>query len=221
MASSQSTAATNSDSVASACFSAALEAALARYLALDPNSPPLLAPLLGQVIALTLTPFDFTLYLCANEQRVVVLTQAPPLQAPAVTLRGSIAGYARLALAEDAHAELFSGRVQISGDPKTARAFQNLFQRLDIDWEEHAAQFAGDYIAHRSANLIRTGRQWLSDTQQTLRLNLAEYLQEEIRALPNDWQIDEFCRAIDRLREEHDRLEARVQRLERVIAVSA
>ena len=44
----------------------ALETALNKYLALDQNSGVFLAPLAGKVIAVTITPFNETIYLCPS-----------------------------------------------------------------------------------------------------------------------------------------------------------
>ncbi len=45
--------------------------------------------------------------------------------------------------------------------------------------------------------------------------NIAEYLQEESRALVNKTELEEFLRGVDELREASDRIEARLRRLER------
>ncbi len=44
----------------------ALETALNKFIALDQNSGAFLAPLAGKIIAVTITPFDETLYFCPS-----------------------------------------------------------------------------------------------------------------------------------------------------------
>lgn len=213
MASSPSIAATSSKggNAWPALLCGAVEAALRNYLSLDPDSPKLIEPLAGKTIALVLTPFDWTLYLCPGDGSVQVLQEWPgPVD---VTLRGSPAAFARLGLSDDPHGELFAGRVAVSGDMTVARHFQRLFEKLDIDWEEHVSRFTGDLLAHRLGRMFRSGRHWLSETRQTFRLNLAEYLQEETRDLPAALETEAFYRDVDRLRADTDRLEARTARL--------
>lgn len=199
-----------------ALLAGAVEAALASYLALDPDSPRLIQPLAGKTIALELTPFDWTLYLCPGDGSVQVLQQwLGPVD---VTLRGSPAAFARLGLSEDSQGELFAGQVAVSGDMSAARNFQRLFDKLDIDWEEHLSHLTGDMAANRLGGLFRAGRQWLAETHRTFRLNLAEYLQEESRDLPAPLEADGFCRDVDGVRADVDRLEARIARLRAALA---
>lgn len=197
-----------------ALLSGAVEAALSRYLALDPDSPKLIVPLQGKTIALTLEPFDWTLYLCPGDSGVLVLQECS--SGVDVSLRGSPLAFARLGLSDNPRSELFGGGVTVSGDMDVARRFQSLFERLDIDWEEHLSHFTGDLVAHRLANLFKTSRDWLQESHRALRLNLAEFLQEETRDLPAPLEIEAFYGDVDRLRADADRLEARVARVARL-----
>ncbi len=55
----------------------ALEAALNQYLALDQDSGYFLTPLTGKVIAVTVLPFDETIYLCPTTDSIQCLDQFP------------------------------------------------------------------------------------------------------------------------------------------------
>lgn len=194
-----------------ALLSGAVEAALGNYLALDPDCPKLVAPLQGKTIALELEPFGWTLYLCPGGGTVQILQEW--LGTVDVTLRGSPAAFARLGLSDNPRGELFGGGVTVTGDRDVARRFQSLFEQLDIDWEEHLSQLTGDLVAYRLANLFKASRNWLKESHRTLRLNVAEYLQEETRDLPAALEAEAFYGDVDRLRADADRLETRVARL--------
>jgi ubiquinone biosynthesis protein UbiJ len=47
-----------------------------------------------------------------------------------------------------------------------------------------------------------------------LQLSLSEYLREEAQLLPDKIQIEDYMQAVDRLRADCDRLEARIKRLQ-------
>ncbi|HSW12506.1 MAG TPA: hypothetical protein VLI06_06665, partial [Solimonas sp.] len=55
---------------------------------------------------------------------------------------------------------------------------------------------------------------WGRQTAQTLGLDTAEYLREETRDLARAADVEDWMNAIDTLREDADRLEARLRRLE-------
>jgi ubiquinone biosynthesis protein UbiJ len=196
-----------------------LETAIGRYLALAPRRRELLEPIAGKLIALRLRPFGATLYLCPTETRVQVLTEAAG--EPDVILSGYLGAFAALGLGGSAERRLFAGDIEIEGDADTARRFQALFERLDIDWQAHLARYTGEGIAAACLDLIRSGTAWTRDTADTLRTNLAEFWQEETRELPAHPEADAFFTEVDRLRADHDRLEARIKRLEATLASPA
>lgn len=189
-----------------------LEAACTRYLALDPHSTELLRPLAGKLIALHVRPFGGAMYLCPTDTGLQV--QYEISGPPDASLSGSLPAFARLGLGGEARASLASGEIEIEGDMETARRFQALFAKLDIDWEALLARYTGSGIAGVAANLVRSGLAWTRDSADSLRTDLAEYWQEESRELPARSEIEGFHAGVDRLRHDVARLEARVQRLE-------
>lgn len=197
---------------AGAVAAAALESAFRRFLVLDPDSPRLLAPLAGRVVELRFEPPGFSLYFSATEARPLIL-ESYPADAD-VQLRGSPWAFLKLARSANAHQELFAGEIAVSGDTETARRFQRLFDRLDIDWEEHLSHLTGDWLARRAGNLFRVSRQWLLDFGLSNRLDLAEFLVEESCDVAARSEIARYCREVDSLRAEFDRLGARLARLQ-------
>lgn len=189
----------------------ALEHAVAHYLSLDPNSRRWLAPIAGKVIELRVLPFETPIYFCPTDSDIQILGDFSGR--PNVTLTGSIPSFARLRLGEPASRLLASGAVEIDGDMDTARRFQALFEKLDIDWEAHLAQYTGRAFASTCLDLVRSGFGWTRDSLKTLRLDIAEYWQEESRELPTQFEADAFYSEVDRVRSDFDRLQARVERL--------
>lgn len=195
-------------------FATTLETALGRYLALDPHSPELLAPIVGKLVALRLQPFNAVLYLCPAANRVQVLTEASG--EPDVVVSGTPLALAKLGLsnASEQSQSLFAHEVELQGDASTARHFQRLFRKLEIDWQGLLARYTGVTAAGALLGALRSGSAWTRDSADTFKTNLAEFWQEESRELPAPAEADLFFAEVDRLREDRDRLEARIKRLE-------
>jgi ubiquinone biosynthesis protein UbiJ len=193
-----------------ALLTAALESAFDLYLKQDPDALKRCPALQDNVIAVNFTGTDFTLYFLPDAEGIKVLTHYEG--EPDTLLRGTPAGFARLALEarEDA---LFHGAVEISGDTETGQQFQDLLTGVDWDWEEQLSKLTGDTIAHQVGELARKGRQWLTGSSETLQQDLTEYLQEEARLLPTRTELNLFLDEVDQLRSDTDRLSARVERL--------
>jgi ubiquinone biosynthesis protein UbiJ len=190
----------------------AFEAALNRYLALDSDVGFFLAPLAGKVIAVTVLPFNETIYLCPTAKTIQVLDVYP--DEPDTTLSGSAIAFGLMGLSNKPMRSVFSGEITIIGDMHTGRKFQALFEKLDIDLEEKLSHYTGDVVAHQLGRLFRAGRDWGQDALESMKLNTTEFLQEETRDLPAGPEAYIFYRQVDELRADYDRLNARFTRLQ-------
>lgn len=108
-----------------------------------------------------------------------------------------------------------SERVHISGDAEIAARYRELLDLARPDWEEELSRLVGDLPARQVSLAARAALSWAGGFAQSARANVAEYLQEESRALVSKPEVEEFLGQVDALRETADRVEARIARLER------
>jgi ubiquinone biosynthesis protein UbiJ len=189
-----------------------LEAAINHYIALDDNFTSILAPLNGKVVAITITPFNETIYLCPTADSIQCLDYLPT---PADTqLTGSLIALGLMGLSSKPMNVFFSGEVTIEGDINTGRKFQELFDKLDINLEGKLARFTGETVAHNLAEFFRAGKNWSKESLETFKLNASEFLQEETQDLPAKPEAELFYAEVDELRMDFDRLQSRIERLE-------
>lgn len=178
---------------------------------MDQDAPLLLKPLAGKVIAIKVQPFNWTFFLCPTPDNIQILESYA--ETPDTTLSGSAAALGLMGFSETPMRSLFSGEVIIEGDINTGRKLQELFDKLDIDFEEQVSHYTGDVIAHQLGRIVRAGQNWSRQSLETFRLNLSEFLQEETRNLPSKPELDIFYRQVDQIRADFDRLQARIERL--------
>lgn len=188
-----------------------LETALSHFTRLDPDAALFLEPLNGKIIQLDLLNPDFTLFLCPTADNIQILESYQAI--PDTCLQGSVMDFAVMGLRHRPMDSLFAGKITVSGDVKTGRDFQNLFERLEIDWEEQISRLTGDVIGHQIGRIFRSARNWSRESIDSFKLNVTEYLQEETRDLPTRIETNHFFSTVDNVRADFDRLEARVQRL--------
>lgn len=187
------------------------ETALNRYLTLDDHVEQLLAPMAGKVLAVHITPFDETLYLCPTHDSIQMLeSYQGDVDA---TLSGSLTALGLMGLSATPMRSLFKGEVRIEGDTQLAHKLQSLFAKLDINLEGKLARYTGEAFAHRLGGLFRGSRDWSKQTLSSFRLNLEEFLQEETRDLPAKPEAELLFQQIDECRSDADRLNARIERL--------
>ena len=199
-----------------AWIAAGVETACNRALALDPETRARLGTLADKVIAVELLGLDVRLYFFPAAQGVAVLGQ---YAGEADTeLRGTLLDLLRLVLSDRPADELFAGGIELRGDTATGETFQDILRALDPDWEELLARFAGDEVAHQVGRLVRTSSEQTRHMKRTFEANLREYLQEEAGLLVDRHTLNAFLDAVDGLRSDGDRLEARIRRLETALA---
>lgn len=110
-------------------------------------------------------------------------------------------------------AVLQRGDVQIRGDAELAQKFRELVLLLKPDLEEELSHVVSDVPAHQIGRFARTAFGWTRRAARTTAQNVAEYLAHERHDLVPRSEGDAFLRGVDAVREDVDRLEARLELL--------
>ncbi len=191
-----------------------LEQALNRVLALDPDAMQRLAALHGRQIRVELRGLGIALnFVPGHDGRLQLLGNIEG--EPDCTLNGSPIDLMRASDSAEGPAQLFAGHVRIDGDLGTAQRFSEALAGVDIDWEEQLSRLTGDIAAHEIGRGVRAARAEGQRIGRGLRDNLSEYLTEESRLLPHRFEVEDFLDGVDRLRDDVERLAARVALLEK------
>jgi ubiquinone biosynthesis protein UbiJ len=197
----------------------ALEAALNRALALDPDTREGLRALDGRRIVLTLqapsgTRPPLALQVSVSGERLVV----GPVDAasePDLSVRSSLAGLLGQLPMFRRDDTPPVGRMKMSGDADLARRLQRLAERFDPDWQQPFTAVFGDVVGVQVAKAFATALRQARIAGRNLAQSAAEYVTEESRDVVPRAELDTFLDGVDALRDDVDRLAARVARLSR------
>ena len=195
----------------------ALEAALNRALALDPDTQDALKPLDGRRISLALEAPALALQITVKDQCLQV-GPAENATEPDLAVRTTLGGllgqlpaFMGGALRNDKAAPV--GRVRVSGDAELARRLQTLAERFDPDWEQPFVAAFGEVIGVQVANAARGALRQMRDAGGSLARNAAEFVTEESRDVVGRAELNAFHDDVDALRDDVERLQAKVERL--------
>lgn len=164
-----------------------------------------------RIVGIAVRDTSLSVYFAFNDDIVTLASDAPG-EADA-RIVGSIPGLARLAASGDPDA-IRRGDIQLEGDIATVQTFQKLLAFAKPDPEEELSRFIGDEAANQLGNLARSFGEWGRDARDTMTGNLREYLQEESGDVPSRYEVERFGKAVGKLRDDVDRLEARLEQLE-------
>lgn len=106
------------------------------------------------------------------------------------------------------------GAVRMRGDAELAQRFQQLGKLLRPDVEEEMSALLGDAAAHQLGRVARSLLDFGRRAGTTTARNAAEYFAHETGDLVPRAEADVFLAAVDQLREDVDRLDARLAQFE-------
>ena len=104
--------------------------------------------------------------------------------------------------------------VEMQGDVEFAQDVAFLARHLRWDYEEDLSKVVGDIAANRIGWAARGFRDWSRDAALRAGQGLAEYWTEETPVLASRVKVEGFVRDVDALRDDVERLEKRIERLE-------
>lgn len=200
-----------------------LQAAVARARAESTRVRELLGRLEGHGIDVAVqgTPVQLAIRCRDGELRVAAKPGAGATDAeiPDATVRGT--PMALLALAAADRQDIVSrGDVQIEGSAHVAQDFRDLARLLRPDLEPLLAGITGRSLAHLLVRGAQGIAEWTRDTAWTQARNLSEYLAHERLDLVPLAESEGFLRGVDEVRDQMERLAARLRHLETHPALS-
>ena len=210
----------------------ALETALDRALALDPDTRAALQPLDGRSVTLALaasagapTPaLALRLTVDGERLRVGPAGESAPDLAVRSTLGGMLSFGMRAVLpkllgtASDEADGPPVGAMRIEGDAELARRLQRLAERFDPDWQKPFADVFGEVLGVQIANGVAAALRGVRDGGRRFAETAAEYVTEESRDVVPRAELDAFHDDVDTLRDDAERLAARIARVKKRIA---
>lgn len=191
-----------------------LEWALNRALAADPEVHERLGEVEGARVRIVVAPLlrPLELAFVGNRMEVSWPEDAEDEDGVDVTISGSGPALAAFLLEPNARDSLPPG-VRIRGDLSLAMRLARLARCYRFDWEELLSRYLGDAGAHATARHVRAAGRWGRSAADTLARDVAEYLSEESGLVAGTAALGRFCDAVDELRDDVERLEARISRL--------
>lgn len=189
-----------------------LETAINQYLRLDPDTMERIADLSGKLIEIEITDWHITLFVSPTKDGFHLSME--PTKQPDTQIKGKLFALVRVGLQGATSRSLFENQIHITGDTEAGQKFRNILQSIDIDWEEHLSKLTGDSIAHKLSFHLNQIVSFGKDTLGKIANNVKEYVHYEVQYFPTADQIETFYRDISQLRNDVDRLAARIERLQ-------
>lgn len=194
----------------------AIQSALNRYLALDPESNARLHALNNTFVTVELQGIPFIFQLQFMDARIHIVTD--DFNPPNTTIKGKPISLLHMSFTKENRKRFFEEGVVIEGDINLGMQVIRLFDELEIDWEEHVSAYIGDIPAHEINRVFQRIKQFGKRLNDSFIQSTNEYIHEEKPIFPAREALNDFFQDIDTLRMDTDRLEARIDLLNKRIA---
>jgi len=172
----------------------------------------LIAEMEGQSIAFELTDFNHRFVVSATESTMQIDTEADG--SVDLTVRSKLTTLVKLLAKRNVNLAQLDG-VEISGDLNLLQRLYTVFQGIEFDWEEAIAKRIGDIPARQLGNLFRWGECRSQALRSTWKKKIQHTLVDHHYIVPTRARVNTFLNDIDDLQADLDRVEKRLERLER------
>lgn len=190
----------------------ALEGALNRVLALDPDTQAALRKLDGKRVQLQLDAPALALAITVDTGRLRVGPADSASEAD-LGLRATLGGLlSQLPFLRQENGPPV-GKLRINGDADLARTLQKLAQGFDPDWDKPFADAFGPIFGPQVSRVLREGLRGGGRIARGLARDAAEFVTEESRDVVAKAELAAFHDDVDDLRDRAERLIARVAHL--------
>lgn len=186
-------------------FSKSFEVAVNTAIYLDEEKGQAFDALDTKVIAITITPFQQTLFCLINQRSIAIQRELAGVADAAI--QTDISELLSLPFSHDLTAKI------TAGDQQLAQQFIDAISHLEIDWEEHLSHYTGDLIAFKIGHGVRSLMEQKQNAKQYAGETLREYLQFEINALPTRNQVEHFVKDVEKISSDVEQMAERINAL--------
>ncbi|MCW8399035.1 SCP2 sterol-binding domain-containing protein [Legionella sp. PATHC038] len=190
----------------------ALQIAINKAAKLDEQMPVKLKALDNKTLEMIISPLNVNFFILFKDGEIILL-DCYDKEADTI-IHSNPLGLIRLSLLPASKARsLFNDKIRMTGDTELGQQVKKLFDEMDIDWEGHLAHFTGDVVAHQIGAFVRKGISFKKKIEESMRQNVSEYFQEELRVIPTQDELEDFFTEVDELSLSVERLQAHVNQL--------
>lgn len=196
---------------------ASIELAINTLISLDIDVTDKLERLANRRLVVELTDIKQTLVLAFSHRiDVLVITDPVELSVNDCAIKTQLSTLPYLRDASQLTQMIKSEKLEVSGDLSVAQLFSDMMQSLNIDWEELLALRTSDVVANQVFCAAKQVAEHVKTAHVKLSRIVASGLTDEKQLAAHKLAVLHYSDQVSGLRDDVERLEARLTRLERI-----
>lgn len=185
-----------------------IEIILNRALKADPATRAKIATLKNQIIQINCTDWKIKFYILCGDGTLQF--EKKSLRTSDTVVTGTLNHFFNLFMKGASNKTLFEYPIDIAGNTHNLEILRNAFENIDLDVEEKLSSLLGDALAHKLCFHAKETHHIARDTQEKLKEQIKEYIYCEAKHFPTRKKVEKFYTDIARLREDVERMEAKI-----------
>lgn len=173
-----------------------------------------LRPYVGHAVAIDVLGIDAVVYLHIADDQVSIDTRQPE-GAFLTTVRAAPSVWLRILQDYSRGSAVRMQGLRIDGDAALISQLLLLAKSMPIDWESYLATQWGDTPAMLGVRALQGLHSGLSFARRATRENIRDAIHDEWELAPSPWAFSDFSEQVAALRDDVDRLAARVDYLKK------
>lgn len=187
----------------------AIETIVNRALRYDPDALTKIASLKNQVIEVNCEDWNMVFYIIPDSQGLQFHKQYSGTIN--TTICGTLNHFLHIFVKGGDTKTVFQYPIEINGNTHNVEVLRDAFKNIDIDWEERLSHYLGDTIAHKLCFHFKKAKKTLGKSTENIVDQTKEFIHFEARNLISSKQAEQFYADIATLRDDVERMEARVK----------
>ena len=188
-----------------------IEAAINRCLTSDPDTLSRLSELEGKKIKLAISDWKIEFFILPKKTGIELQTSIAG--DPDTTISGTLQHLFKVGIAKDKSAAMKQHKIEFQGDAHIGITMQQILSKLDIDWEELLSQTIGDAPASFVGKSFNKAVDFGKSVLGSLKHNVSDYIHNEAKLAPTKAELEVFYTDVSKLRDDVERLEAKLSSL--------
>lgn len=186
-----------------------IESIVNRALQADPDALKTIAALQHQVIEVHCTDWEICFFILIDS-RGLQFYQHYSNQTN-TQIYGTLNHFLHLFIKGADTKAVFQYPVEIIGNTHNVEVIRHAFKNIDIDFEEKCSHFLGDALAHKLFHQLKKTKKILEKSTKNICDQTKEFIHCETKSLVSKKQAEQFYRDVARLRDDVERLEAKIK----------
>ncbi len=191
-------------------FLSALETIINLAIKADPDALRKIATLKNQVIEIHCDDWRMHFFIMPSSHGLQFHTKYTGKVNTTIT--GSFNHFLHIFIKGADTKTLFNYPIDVEGNTHNIEVLRDAFKNIDIDFEEKLSHYVGDSIAHKLCFHLKNTRAYLKKSAQNIENQTKEYIHYETKNLVSHKQAERFYEDVTKLRDDVERLEARMLR---------